>query len=112
MIPVLTKVLYDNESLFEYERNWNTRYFIPFNRIKARLIAMERTENPMQNDAFYDSIGEMYLNQYHSLGEFLWQMPQMISKELFCKKNGSIFIQKEKLETWMEVISDTVQNFV
>lgn len=105
MIPVLTKVLYDNESLFEYERNWNTRYFIPFNRIKARLIAMERTENPMQNDAFYDSIGEMYLNQYHSLGEFLWQMPQMISKKLFCKKNGSIFIQKEKLETWMEVIS-------
>lgn len=104
MIPILTKILYDNESLFEYERN-GLGYTIPFNRIKNRLIAMERTENPMQNDAFYDSMGEMYLNKYHSLGEFLYQMPQMMAKELLCKKNGSIFIQKEKLETWTEVIS-------
>lgn len=77
MIPILTKILYDNESLFEYERN-GLGYTIPFNRIKNRLIAMERTENPMQNDAFYDSMGEMYLNKYHSLGEFLYQMPQMM----------------------------------
>lgn len=105
MIPILTKILCDNESLFEYERNGSLRYSIPFNKIKARLIAMERLENPIQNDAFYDSMGEMYLNRYHSLAEFLYRMPRLIANDLLCRKNGSIFVQKEKLETWMEVIS-------
>ena len=47
MIPILTKILCDNESLFEYERNESLRYYIPLNKIKARLITMNRLENPI-----------------------------------------------------------------
>lgn len=105
MIPILTKILYDNESLFEYERNESLGYSIPFNKIKARLIAMERMGNPILNDAFYEGMGEMYLDDYHSLAEFLYKMPQRVAQDLLCRKSGAIFVQKEKLDTWMEVIS-------
>lgn len=105
MIPILTKLLYDNESLFEYERNKSLKYSTPFARIKARLIAMERLENPMQNDAFYDGMGEMYLNKYQTLAQFLYQMPQKIAQKMLCIKNGAVFIRKEKLEAWMDVIA-------
>ena len=105
MNPILSKLLYDNESLFEYERNLNFSYSIPFERIKARIIAMERMENKMKNDAFYENLGDMYLNKYRNLSELLYKMPKEVATEILCFRDGFVFIKKEKFEKWMELIS-------
>lgn len=105
MIPILTKLIYDNESLFEYERNWISKYYIPLDKIKARLIAIERQENIIKNDEFYNGIGDIFLDKYDSLAQILYDIPVSIANDLLCVKNGYIYIKKEKLNTWMDVLS-------
>ena len=105
MNPILSKLLYDNESLFEYERNLSFSYSISFERIKARLIAMERLENKMKNDAFYENLGDMYLDKYRNLPELLYKMPRDVAKDILCFRDGFVFVKKEKFEKWMELIS-------
>lgn len=52
---ILIRFLSDNESLFEYERNINSKdYIILFDSIKRRLIAQERLNDIIKNDAHYE----------------------------------------------------------
>lgn len=106
MYPILIKLLSDNESLFEYERNlYKKEYVISFEHIKRRLIALERMSNIIMNDNYYEDLGKISFKKYANLAQFLSQFPQDIANELLCNVGGFVYIKKEKLNDWMDLLA-------
>ena len=56
MIPILSQLLCDNESLFEYERYWGTSRQVSIGQVQRRLIALERQNAPLKHDSYYEGL--------------------------------------------------------
>ena len=103
MYPVLTQLLCDNESLFEYERDPVVN--IDFGDIHRRLIALERSKDISKSDMFYEGMGEITLMNYTGLDDLLWKLPQNLSNDYLKYIRGNVYIQLEKLDDWMNTIT-------
>lgn len=102
---ILIRFLSDNESLFEYERNINSKdYIILFDSIKRRLIAQERLNDIIKNDAHYEDMGEMHLSKYRNLPQFLYLMPRNIANNLLCDIGSYTYIKKNSTNDWMDLL--------
>lgn len=100
MIPILSQLLCDSESLLDYERDMGKD--IPFSLIRSRLISMERLKSPLKNDSYYEGIGERLLQSYTSLQCMLWQLPYDLGKEYFLNVSGKVYVNAERFEGWMD----------
>lgn len=103
MYPVLTQLLCDNESLFEYERNPVVK--LDFSDIHRRLIALERSKDASKSDMFYDGMGDIALKDYTELHELLWKLPQNLSCNYLKYIHGNVYVRLEKLDGWMNTIT-------
>ena len=103
MYPVLTQLLCDNESLFEYERDPVVN--IDFGDIHRRLIALERSKDTSKSDMFYEGMGEITLMNYTGLDELLWKLPQNLSNDYLKYIRGNVYVKLEKLDGWMNTIT-------
>lgn len=103
MYPVLTQLLCDNESLFEYERNPAAK--LDFSDIHRRLIALERSKDTSKSDMFYEGMGEISLKNYSTLHELLWKLPEDLSYDYLKAIQGNVYIRLEKLDDWMNTIT-------
>lgn len=56
MIPVLSQLLSDNESLLEYERLEGSIAGVSMESICRRLIAKERLLSPQKSDMYYEGL--------------------------------------------------------
>lgn len=100
MIPILSQLLCDNESLLDYERDRGKDISFPL--IRNRLISMERLKSPLKNDSYYDGLGERLLQSYTSLQCMLWQLPYDLGQEYLLNVNGKVYVNAERFEGWME----------
>lgn len=106
MYPILiTKFLTDSETLKEYGKDENLNKIIPFSQIRRRLIGIARKDNPARNDCFYEGLGEMHLNKYQTISDFIWQFPYEIANHCLMWKRNQIYIKKECFTEWMEMIN-------
>ena len=106
MFPFEVKLLNDCNSLLEYERNKNiSDYSMSIEEIYRRLIAIERTSNIIANDNYYEDKGKIHLSKYANLTEFLCQMPQNIAMEMLCSEGRYLYIRKEKLNVWLDILT-------
>lgn len=106
MYPILiTKFLTDSETLKEYGKDTGLDKTIPFSQIRRRLIGIARKDDPTKNDCFYEGLGEMYLNGYHTISDFIWQLPYEIANRCLMWKRNHVYIKKECFTEWMEMIN-------
>lgn len=101
MRPILSQLLCDNESLLEYER---TDGIIDFHRVRNRLIATERTQYPQRSDSYYEGLGMVMTEKYHSLSELLWLLPYDLSKDYLYMVNHKVYVKAERFNGWMDML--------
>ena len=82
MIPVLSQLLSDNESLLEYERLEGSIAGVSMESICRRLIAKERLLSPQKSDMYYEGLYSMYLSNYRSFSELIWKVSVHFSPRL------------------------------
>jgi len=104
MIPVLSNLLCDNESLFEYERYWGTGRTIPAEEICRRLVAVERQKDFFKNDSFYDGLRKVHFEKHQELSELLWNIPWQLAQDSLIYKNGQLYVKDGKFDEWMELL--------
>lgn len=105
MIPVLSNLFCDNESLFEYERYWGTGRVIPMEEVCRRLVAIERQKDVLKNDSFYDGLRKVYMGeQFMNLSELLWTIPWSLAQEALLYKDGKLYVKDVRFDDWMELL--------
>lgn len=106
MYPTLiTNFLTDIETLKEYERDTSLNKTIPFSQIRRRLIGIGRKNDHTKNDCYYEGLGDLYLNKYENIADFIWQLPYEMAEHCLVWKGNTIYIKKECFDEWLEIIS-------
>ncbi|WP_294531680.1 hypothetical protein [uncultured Bacteroides sp.] len=105
MIPVLSQLLSDNESLLEYERLGSSPGCVKLDSICRRLIAKERLLNPQKPDMYYEGLYSMYLSNYNSFGELIWKLPYDLGGYYFTKIGNQMYVKAERFDQWMNLIA-------
>lgn len=106
MFPILIKVLCDDESLFEYERNiMSKNYKIHINDLGRRIAAIERLSDCTKNDAYYTDKISVQINKYKNTAELLCKMPEDVARDFLCSIGKYTYIKKSKFNLWMDIMT-------
>lgn len=105
MIPVLSQLLSDNESLLEYERLEGSIAGVSMESICRRLIAKERLLSPQKSDMYYEGLYSMYLSNYRSFSELIWKLPYDLSNYYFTRIGHQLYVKAERFDQWMNLIT-------
>lgn len=104
MIPILSQLLCDNESLFEYERYWGTGKQISAVQIQRRLVALERQNAPLRHDSYYEGLAKNALDTYQDLPDLIGGIPHDLAKEYLIWVNHELYVKADRFAGWMELI--------
>lgn len=105
MIPILSQLLCDNESLFEYERYWGTSRQVSIGQVQRRLIALERQNAPLKHDSYYEGLAKNALAAYRDLPDLIGGIPYDLAKEYLISVNHELYVKADRFTEWMELIS-------
>lgn len=105
MIRILSRLLSDSESLFEYERYGIGECRISCEQILCRLVANERRTNPYRSDAYYDGLGNYSLQEYKHKIDLLVDLPYRLSCQHLMRKEGYIFVDAGHLDSWCGLLA-------
>ena len=104
MIPILSQLLCDNESLFEYERYWGTSRQVSIGQVQRRLIAIERQNAPIKHDSYYEGLAKNALAAYRDLPDLIGGIPYDLAKEYLISVNHELYVKADRFTEWMELI--------
>lgn len=104
MIPILSQLLCDNESLFEYERYWGTSRQVSIGQVQRRLIALERQNAPLKHDSYYEGLAKNALAAYRDLPDLIGGIPYDLAKEYLISVNHELYVKADRFTEWMELI--------
>ena len=106
MIPIISYLLANNESLFAYERGveWQD-YRNLFNETIRRMTACERASDVRKPDHYYKGLEKKYLKDYHSFYELFCFLPKDISARYFQMVDRQVYVRSEYLSEWIDLIS-------
>lgn len=102
MLPILSQIFFDAETLNDYERGaWED---ITFQNVCARLVALERMRNTSNPDNFYNGLGLMYTKEYNSISDLMWKMPLDIAEEYFLEFGNVLYVKGDYFNEWVDLI--------
>lgn len=104
MIPILSQLFCDNDSLFEYERNWGTDAIVNIANVKRRLVALERQNAPLKHDTYYEGIAKNVLDPYNDMSDIMEGIPYKLAKDCLTSVNDEVYVKAEAFAEWTELI--------
>lgn len=104
MIPILSQIFCDNESLFEHERNWNTDDMVDIVNVKRRLVALERQNAPLKHDTYYEGMAKNELDSYNDMSDIMEGIPYKLAKDCLISVNDEVYVKAEAFTEWTELI--------
>lgn len=105
MIPILSYLLYDNETLFYYERDETYSSENLLGDILRRLTALERSNNVYKSNQYYEGLKHKYTQQYTKFYQLFCDLPQDLAENYICTFHNKLYIHPDKFNGWMDLIS-------
>lgn len=107
MIPFLSRILDDYESLREYEESQLVVPCVSAEQILRRLVARERSENPHLSDSYYDGYKQMVIDEEvcKSVTDLMVKLPRQWADEFLIRERNHVYVDAEQFFGWMELIS-------
>lgn len=100
MIPILSQILMDRESLIYYENN----KVVEWNDVLRRLKLQERKKDRQKPDHFYAGASCVNLEKIDSLSDLLSKgICRLGNHYLDLKNDNKVFIRSEKFVNWQQV---------
>ena len=106
MIPFLSRILVDYESLREYEETSLENPRVTTDQVLRRLIALERNENPKRSDSFYDGYSQMVYNDEpcQTMADLMAGLPSYWADCFLIRRQNFTYVNAEHFETWISLI--------
>lgn len=116
-IPVLSNLLIDTESLYEYDMQYQTGNLLSIrakgiDTVFRRTIAIERKSNLARSDSYYNGLIGNYWEHYKQFHELFWKFPYELSKEFLECGQGVWYVKAYRFDDWMSLICKITPSFV
>lgn len=106
MIPFLSRILVDYESLREYEETSYEMPKVAVGQVLRRLVALERQENPRRSDSFYNGYSQMVYDDEpcQTMVDLMVGLPNYWADRLLIRQKNLTYVNAEYFKTWMSLI--------
>lgn len=106
MIPFLSRILVDYESLREYEEGFLTQPQVTVEQVLRRLVAIERCEHPNLSDSYYEGYSQMVYNEEfcRSMVVLMVSLPCQWANKYLIRHLNYTYVNAECFNEWMDLI--------